>query len=1041
MPAVKCHGVNIDFPFEPYDCQKDYMGKVIECLQKGVNGILESPTGTGKTLCLLCSTLAWRHTFIAQQELGRAMNKDELPQDAESANYRQTLMSELNQGASGWGQVSEEGRFIERPKIIYASRTHSQLTQAIAQLKDTSYRPRVSVLGSREQMCVHPEITKAESNAAKVHMCRAKVTSRLCHFYNNLDHKKGEKELTDQILDVEDLVTAGKKHKFCPYYMARELKTSADIVFMPYNYLLDPKARKIHGVELQGNIIIFDEAHNVEKMCEESASFDLTSFDIASCIEVVGQLLERTTEVNTLNEQFNGVEDFNSLDVEDLAVLKRLFMLLEKSIIQLNIPKEGFTKPASFIFDLFNKVNITMETKDELLKLLGDIVTHLTSDTGAFHRAAGLQKFSEVIQIVYSSDLFGGSNNFLSEATKYYKVHLKEVELKKNPAGASNTLDAWIDTSAPGRQKGYVLSYWCFSPGFTMQELVSQGVRSIILTSGTLSPLASFKSELKINFPVQLENPHVIKKHQMVVGIVTKGPDRRQLDSSYKNRSNLHYISSLGNAIVNFARIVPNGLLVFFPSYTVMNICLEHWQENKVCSRISQYKAIVIEPRGKSDFSEAMEAFYSQVKDPTLNGATFFAVCRGKVSEGLDFADMNGRAVVITGLPFPPQMDPKVKLKMQYLDEIKRKCQVGLSGHEWYRQQASRAVNQAVGRVIRHKEDYGAILLCDWRFTHAEARKQLPAWVKPYVKVYEEFGQCVKDIIGFFKFAEKTLPQPIVKQPKVENKQDVFVSSDGASTSTAGVSVNQAINRASREVDSHVPSLKRNRDGSLVSQSQLMVMYEQSRSSTSKNAVNLLDALHQAEASSSSDNPSTTTSLHNSTSKVGDGKPENPFAKPDGVKKKRKIVVKPHPSNVTPSEERKKNHLNAAQLYILKIKKALQRDSYEMFSALLKGYRDGEDFSKVLTGLENLLLKKANHPDLFREFYRFIRSADKAKFDHHCLTVLGQGCGYKPEDSISRKQKETLQKDEGTQHTTGATTSASNNVNNLDNKTNLNGGM
>lgn len=47
-----------------------------------------------------------------------------------------------------------------------------------------------------------------------------------------------------------------------------------------------------------------------------------------------------------------------------------------------------------------------------------------------------------------------------------------------------------------------------------------------------------------------------------------------------------------------------------------------------------------------------------------------------QVSEGLDFADMNGRAVVITGLPFPPQMDPKVKLKMQYLDEIKRKCQV-----------------------------------------------------------------------------------------------------------------------------------------------------------------------------------------------------------------------------------------------------------------------------------------------------------------------------------------------------------------------------
>ena len=34
-----------------------------------------------------------------------------------------------------------------------------------------------------------------------------------------------------------------------------------------------------------------------------------------------------------------------------------------------------------------------------------------------------------------------------------------------------------------------------------------------------------------------------------------------------------------------------------------------------------------------------------------------------KVSEGLDFADINGRAVVITGLPYPPRMDPKVQNK------------------------------------------------------------------------------------------------------------------------------------------------------------------------------------------------------------------------------------------------------------------------------------------------------------------------------------------------------------------------------------------
>jgi len=41
------------------------------------------------------------------------------------------------------------------------------------------------------------------------------------------------------------------------------------------------------------------------------------------------------------------------------------------------------------------------------------------------------------------------------------------------------------------------------------------------------------------------------------------------------------------------------------------------------------------------------------------------------VSEGLDFSDCNGRAVVITGLPFPPIMDPKVTLKMKFLDEVR----------------------------------------------------------------------------------------------------------------------------------------------------------------------------------------------------------------------------------------------------------------------------------------------------------------------------------------------------------------------------------
>ena len=59
---IDISGVKVFFPFKPYNCQIDYMSKVMEALNDGKNALLESPTGTGKTLSLLCATLGWvRH--------------------------------------------------------------------------------------------------------------------------------------------------------------------------------------------------------------------------------------------------------------------------------------------------------------------------------------------------------------------------------------------------------------------------------------------------------------------------------------------------------------------------------------------------------------------------------------------------------------------------------------------------------------------------------------------------------------------------------------------------------------------------------------------------------------------------------------------------------------------------------------------------------------------------------------------------------------------------------------------------------------------
>lgn len=85
-------------------------------------------------------------------------------------------------------------------------------------------------------------------NLFQITMCNLKTKTRTCNFYNNLSKKKEDPQIRNtNIVDIEDLVTMGKSHKFCPYFMAKEFKSTSDIVFMPYNYLLEPRFRKTLG--------------------------------------------------------------------------------------------------------------------------------------------------------------------------------------------------------------------------------------------------------------------------------------------------------------------------------------------------------------------------------------------------------------------------------------------------------------------------------------------------------------------------------------------------------------------------------------------------------------------------------------------------------------------------------------------------------------------------------------------------------------------------------------------------------------------------
>jgi hypothetical protein len=79
---------------------------------------------------------------------------------------------------------------------------------------------------------------------------------------------------------------------------------------------------------------------------------------------------------------------------------------------------------------------------------------------------------------------------------------------------------------------------------------------------------------------------------------------------------------------------------------------------------------------------------------------------------------------------------------------------LALSGAEWYSQQAHRAVNQAIGRVIRHKSDYGAILFMDSRFSEERNQQGVSKWIRPCFEADNSVGGAIKSLVTFFRLAK-----------------------------------------------------------------------------------------------------------------------------------------------------------------------------------------------------------------------------------------------------------------------------------------------
>ncbi|SAM08073.1 hypothetical protein [Absidia glauca] len=118
----------------------------------------------------------------------------------------------------------------------------------------------------------------------------------------------------------------------------------------------------------------------------------------------------------------------------------------------------------------------------------------------------------------------------------------------------------------------------CMNPGVIFQD-IAQKAHSVILTSGTLTPVNTFEAELGIQFLITLEANHVIKPSQVMVRNIPYGPSGRPLKGVYANTSTVHYQDDIGEAVDRICEAVPYGVLVFFTSYSLLERTYKRWRQ------------------------------------------------------------------------------------------------------------------------------------------------------------------------------------------------------------------------------------------------------------------------------------------------------------------------------------------------------------------------------------------------------------------------------------------------------------------------------
>ncbi|KKY21951.1 putative imidazole glycerol phosphate synthase hishf [Diplodia seriata] len=766
---------NFHHPYEPYEIQKQFMSALYECIEDGKVGILESPTDEDEPAWMLEYAREEKRRTALQQRadledrLAKVRAKEKKLKERYS-NGEPHFKRQKTAAADTDIDDDDEARFILDD---YESDDEVGHKDKSKRDPDSGGGAKVNIdgevgeafkhltLGSRKNLCINPKVQKLGSTALINEKCLdlQKAGTAADHKCPFLPTKETEATVNDfrdhalaDIRDIEDLGAIGRKLGICPYYASRPAVKPSEIVTLPYPLLLQKTAREALDINMKDHIVIIDEAHNLMDAISGiySVSVSLT------------QLQRSRSQLTTLLDSLTGyLQGMAAQAKEDEGMVQIGDLMAGKGVDQIN---------------LYKLLRYLDESK--LARKVDGYIVYAEEQEKSKDEASRSVARSSMPVLMHIQSFFYALLNPSAEGRFFY---------------AKNDEDL-----------GLCLKYMLLDPTHHFREIVDDA-RAVILAGGTMSPMSDYSEHLLSYLPpsriMTLSCGHVIPPSNLLAWPVTTGPSGAPFDFTYEKRNTEATIVDLGAALLTFIRNIPDGVVIFFPSYAYLDRCLEVWrraappppssslssnpkthgQAKTIYDALASVKPVFHEHKSKVTNSTTttnpsakqaaapataptttqpstatetvLSAYTHAITTGGLNGrgALLLAVVGGTLSEGINFSDALGRGVGVVGLPFPPAQSAEWKARMGHVARKARENGKGdgkQAAREYYENACMRAVNQCVGRAIRHRGDYAAILLVDGRPNSRHCSSPPPLFTMPSIHLLDYVAGNVRSLVN-----------------------------------------------------------------------------------------------------------------------------------------------------------------------------------------------------------------------------------------------------------------------------------------------------